>query len=383
METRYSGTLMPCLARSRRLVTWACCGLVWGCGSETDASSGATGPSVQDIEGEPSCADCTIELRELVVLGGPGDPASARPDADLRGCAVGVLSSGEYVMSAPVGGGELLVYGPLGEFRRTIGRTGRGPGEFGAMMRVIVGPGDSLYVMDDTQGRIQVMTAQGVYVRGFRTPARFTDLARLVDGTFVFFRAPTELGEPLFFLLDATGEELGRFGGAARRIATEESWSVTPAPSGGFWSGDTWEYRVLLWNLSGDVERVVRRLVDWFPIPDREATLEGMYESRPPDPFLLDTWEDDHDRLWTYSLVPDPDWEPGISPRDMEWADRTFDMVVEVLDLDAGRAVVSRRIERLGRVCGSGLLYDVVATPEGDVRIRVLEPSLAVGTRRE
>src|SRR5688500_3618678 len=64
---------------------------------------------VRVIDGDPSCTDCRIELRDLAMLGDSGDPASIR-DSQMNACVVSQLSSGEYVMGGSVGGGDLFVY---------------------------------------------------------------------------------------------------------------------------------------------------------------------------------------------------------------------------------------------------------------------------------
>ena len=99
----------------------------------------------------------------------------------------------------------------------------------------------------------------------------------------------------------------------------------------------------------------------------------------PPIPVLLHVWEDDLGRLWTYSLISDPEWEPNIPierNRQREWSNRTFEMVIEVLDLEAGEAIAQVHRERLGYMCGSPLLYDVLEGGMGETQVQVLEPML-------
>lgn len=64
------------------------------------------------------------------------------PDGSL---AVG--NSGSY---------DVLVFGRSGELLRRLGRQGEGPGEFGAITSLHVGPGDSLTVFDRTRGRLSL-----------------------------------------------------------------------------------------------------------------------------------------------------------------------------------------------------------------------------------
>ena len=66
-----------------------------------------------------------------------------------------------------------------------------------------------------------------------------------------------------------------------------------------------------------------------------------------------------------------------MSPRPA-WHRETFDHRVEVLDASSGRLVaVGEHEDRLSPVCGSHLMYAVVETPAGDMRVKVVEPYLA------
>lgn len=59
----------------------------------------------------------------------------------MRGCMIDSLSTGHFVVSGVVGGGQLLVYPPEGGSAiDTIGRLGQGPGEFGQSVRISPDP---------------------------------------------------------------------------------------------------------------------------------------------------------------------------------------------------------------------------------------------------
>jgi hypothetical protein len=122
--------------------------------------------------------------------------------------------------------------------------------------------------------------------------------------------------------------------------------------------------------------RTLTRTVDWFPA-DGDFP-EGAYRTVPPPPMLVHVSEDSAGRLWTYSAVPDPAWTPGIPMRPSpEWFRRTFDTVIEVIDLKSGRLIAAgRHASRLGPMCGSSLLYELVETSDGDTYLRVLEPTV-------
>ena len=103
---------------------------------------------------------------------------------------------------------------------------------------------------------------------------------------------------------------------------------------------------------------------------------DRLYRTRPPPPFLRHIWEDSTGLLWAYTQVPDPMWEPGLAVRmTPEWGRRTFDTVVEAIDLELGRVVArGRSDELLGAVCGSRLMYLIVETEMGNNRVVVVDP---------
>ncbi len=149
--------------------------------------------------------------------------------------------------------------------------------------------------------------------------------------------------------------------------------------SGGFWTASIWRYSTEEWSADGTPVSRLTRAVDWFP-PDPDFPDE-VYESIPPPAGLFHMGEDDVGRIWTYVLIPDPEWRPDIplSPRPT-WYRETFDHVVEVIDVSASRLIASGTYEdRLAPICNSNLMYTVVETPAGDMRVKVVEPTIVDG----
>ena len=366
--------------KTTRIVLYALTFAVLGCSSADDTLSVLDQGSTKVIAGPPTCDDCRISFRPVALLGDNNAPTSPREDAALRGCMVGQLSTGEYVLSGSVGGGTVVIYDSAGSYVRSFGRRGEGPGEFGRSLRVVIGPNDSIIVADDSRGRVNVLTRNGDFVRDYRVPLLSgQDFALLAGGVMAFFFLPEEHSDPLVRLLDPLGVERRRIGRVTMDRPQDEGWVLSPARDGGLWMGNGWKYELQHWDTLAALKRTIIRDVDWFPPWDGRPRPEGIFEQVAPPPFLLHVWEDTSNRLWIYSLVPDPQWRPGGSPPlEAEWARETYDMVVEVLDLDAGRPLAETRIEHLGRVCGSPLMYDVVYSAEGDTRVPILEPVLTL-----
>lgn len=66
---------------------------------------------------------------------------------------------------------EIRVYTPAGEYLRSIGRPGAGPGELGGGgTSVLFGGGDTLFVPDPGQQRVNLFLRDGAFVRSFPIP---------------------------------------------------------------------------------------------------------------------------------------------------------------------------------------------------------------------
>ncbi|MEQ8330405.1 MAG: hypothetical protein RH859_08100 [Longimicrobiales bacterium] len=346
------------------------------CDGEVESPSLKTGPGLYTIEGESSCAECEIVLEDIAVLGAPEDSTSIREDAAGRGCMVGQLSTGEFVVSGSVGGGQLVVYAGSGPSRRSIGRRGRGPGEFGSVLRVWVGPGDTLFVADERNARIQVLTAEGEFVRSFAMPAPNRPFTRLRTGNLLFHTMPSSTDDATFQLVDRSGEPLADLGRPALDEVEFEGWVVSPAPSALFWAASMWEYELYEWESADSIKRTVRRVADWFP--GGVWFSEELYERDRPGSYLIHVWEDESGLLWVYSGVPDADWAPNEARvPDPDWYEQNFDVVIEVVDLGRERVVASTTVDyMLGAVCGRPLMYTVEWSDRGDTRTRVVRPRL-------
>jgi len=352
--------------------------LLLGCSPETPGTDPLRGHSdtVRIGNNDPVCRECEVEFHEVTLLGDPTGPASVSEDAAGRDCSVGRLSTGEYVVSSIVGGGEIFVYGPDGQVVRTFGRSGEGPGELGTSVSLLVGPADTLYITDETMARLSVFTATGAFVRSFPILNQVWGSALLNNGNLLFSRRAAGIEDSLLFLTAQDGEELGRFGTVAFDPFDMDRRVVAPAQPEGFWTASIWQHELRRWSALQSLELTVTRDVDWFP-PDGEY-IDGMPFTIPAPPTLRHIWDDGQGRLWIYFVVADSAWEPEIplDPRH-EWGRRTFDTVIEVIDLNDGKVIVSKRHDHLlGMVCGTPLVYMVVEAEDGDTRLRVMKPTL-------
>src|SRR5690606_6414550 len=71
---------------------------------------------------------------------------------------------------------ELRVFGPDGQYIRTVGRKGGGPGEFAQAVQVELGPDGNIWVMDPSNNRHSVFDTAGTYLEGKRALGGFVIL---------------------------------------------------------------------------------------------------------------------------------------------------------------------------------------------------------------
>lgn len=335
-----------------------------------------------NLEDEPTCSECGVELREHLVLSDSAAPAGIREDAAGRDCMVARTSNGEWLLAGTVGGGQILWFDKDGGYTRSLGRRGEGPGEFGSDLRVMVGAGDSIYVLDDEQARLSVLTPSGEFVRSFVMPAQYRAVVRLPDGGFLFHRRPEGPTTPIFVRVDADGRMEGTFGQPRLEGAEAvlDTWLLAPAAEGGTWLASIWDYEIARHDPPGQARTMVTRTVEWFPFAPPRID-EAELDARPPST-LRHLFEDDSGRLWVFVASPSPNWEPGIplEPR-YEWALRSFESIVEVIDLVGGAVLARDRFPGLvGSVCGTSLLYTVTSGEGLDTRLSIMEPILVEAT---
>jgi len=113
-----------------------------------------------------------LDAAPLAVAGG----SNGSGDFDLTNVgAVRLLSDNRLVAFSPIGA-RLMVFGADGREQRIIGSVGKGPGEFMRPGGVVVLPGDTLFLNDIANNRLNWVMPDGRFVR---TPAmRWTEQRR-------------------------------------------------------------------------------------------------------------------------------------------------------------------------------------------------------------
>lgn len=261
----------------------------------TAAACGSPKATVQEIDGvmhvmnpdEPLRPNMKIEIEELFRI---GDDEDAGEDYIFTG--VGGIAVGEdhRVFVQVVREDILRCYDGEGQFIRTIGRQGQGPGEMFYAQGVSFGPDGNLWVPSAGSVRIVVFTPEGEFVKHIpfsRIPPML--IQTTTDGFMGLHVSPRDLGDGLVELnyllrrFNAEGDTLNtlfrstvqldvqdlQLGGMAENVPlyTQDSegriWQCRPRT-------DT--YQMNVWNPDGTLNMVIEKDVD--PIPKSEQEIE-------------------------------------------------------------------------------------------------------------
>ena len=136
------------------LATGACDGAEGG-----DTGLPREGVPVVENRGDARVAAWRLSAEPWVELGGGEDPGFAMPMAAAR--------TRDGFVVADAGTGQLRFFDAEGSPARTVGRTGRGPGEFQFIGWVGVLPGDSIAAWDPSLRRVSIFDPDGHLVRDF------------------------------------------------------------------------------------------------------------------------------------------------------------------------------------------------------------------------
>lgn len=259
-----------------------------------------------------ACPTCRVELEQVLKVAGISHPALPGPvlaaTADRRGY--------RYFTFYP-NVAEIRVFSPDGDYDRTLGREGQGPGEYQYILVLAAGRADSLWVYDAGRGWT-ILDSEWRPARTFRFFGESDTHAFLPDGDLVvgtMIKTVDRLGYPLH-RISSTGEILASFGtedGGVYRTDMAEALRrlVAPAQAGGFWAAHRLQYVLERWQDDTLVEQLVRQ-AEWFPpawTQVRRVTPDGP----PPRPWITDIYEDDAGLLWVASIVTEPDWREAFS----------------------------------------------------------------------
>lgn len=277
-------------------------------------------------------------------------------DVDLPSFSVATFARGGF---ATTGFGEPFVvnlFDRTGKLVGHVGRRGEGPGEFSSPKQAVIGPADSIWVLDRTLRRLQVFGSQSQYTR-LMSVARVSALGFTVlgNGTAVVAGHSSTAAAAGFPLHSIRGGEPDShpFGEPEPAMTPDRlAWlrrSIGPTADGnGLWSARVNKYEVSLLDSAGRTTRVFDVAPNWFA--PWETNQLPVYEATRPTIIGVQSAPDG--RVLVYIATT----ARGFRPAQRKSAAggetvlpplgdilKNFDTVVEVLDPSPGR-IVAREV---------------------------------------
>ena len=303
------------------------------------------------ISGAPSCDRCELRATRRLTLG------TNEHDAVLMDAPATVARDSRSIYYLAQRTTPPLVFDSAGRFLRHVGRKGKGPGEVEDALAVLIGPGDSLHVIEFFAGRRSVFSPTGTFVRVTPLRGNVGVAVMLPNGDMAINRGFYEAfrdGAPLQ-IVGADGQASPPFGGNQPVPLQGDQQQLTRqlgvSRTGGIWSAHYKEFRFSLWNRDGNVVRAYERTNDFFR-PDEAFVVQA---DRPTPPRITSIHEDATGLVWVTVQVSAPvdQWNAALGeprraangrvtyPRQMRG--RMYHTLIEVFDVGAGTLLASRR----------------------------------------
>ena len=310
---------------------------------------------LRQISSIPTCSRCRIVLESQALLRLPSESLS--------------FAYGSQFFRAP--NGSFLTWGlsetpsaalfdSSGTFVRVLSRVGTGPGEVGYVNPVVLGLGDSVWVLDE--GRRHVYTPDVRYVRTERARG-VSDLVVGPNATIVVssrIATPDRAGFPLH-VLDRDGEPVHSFGTAdptidPRRLAAlndnpsaSQLRFLTPGEAGTFWAWSITRFILERYDFAGRLLTQGRHRMDgWYAPASERRPGRGEFTGLGPafvqasrQPEII--WIVYHDRNASFR-EPDEQTSRKLNPANPY--DGMYDLVVEAVDAANLQVVAVQRFPK-------------------------------------
>jgi hypothetical protein len=300
----------------------------------------------------PTCSECRIRLEQNLIFSGT--------EALGGTSVVDVLrrdQRGRFYHVSAYARASLTRYSQEGIPEVQIGRQGRGPGEFQTITELMIGAGDTVYVVDYRSNGISMFNPDGEFVRTHTFDAPFNELLELQPGRLVGNPSSGLWGQPgpvVVRIRDGSSTALGGTATSTQTRPLARVRQLARESDTTFWVAHADEYQIELWDTTGRVLRRFRGEPEWFTETQPE-TLEGEL-----NPVLTDLTRDNSGLLWLVFRVRDTQWEdraewgpegaPGIrsvQSRTGDWRD-LHDELLEVLDPRSGVVLATQRFDQIG-----------------------------------
>ena len=248
------------------------------------------------------CADCGLELTEVVRFGdadGPGTIESTAPRVTWS-------EQPGYVVASST---SLQIFDDDGRFVRRIGREGDGPGEFSRVIDAHV-VGGQLVALDNANRAWSIFNLAGEFIErrpyGYAT-GPFVPLGSSRVVVVAMDQSPEVAGLPLHLAHIDSGVPSRHFGSwyewEDTPYADVVQGSVVSRP-GTVWWGAAGSPRIQEWSVDDELLRVVEGELPWFP----KVTEFIDPATEPPSTLLRSLALDGREHLWMTVRTADPRW---------------------------------------------------------------------------
>lgn len=332
------------------------------------------------VSGEVSCAECFITFDTVLTIGGLDGPGMhvvspfSHVAVDRRG----------RILVAAADQAEISVFDSSGRFLRTVGRRGEGPGEYGSISHIAVGP-RYIHIFDPRDGQT-ILDHDFRVVRTDPFPGQIGSAFVVGDGSVVFAGdEPTSA---------AIGHNLHMISGSGEIVSYDHDGEPYPSPLTGSTSRRSFVAGAgdALW----EVGVVDNRLVRWDLVPEprvaRVIERQVVEFDRAAPPYVVENFPGsgrsgrnvgamlDDEGLWIIWHTPDPEWTGSLSAGDiLSLVVKLSDGWLDLVDPDTGRTIGRHHQDGifLGFAGGSGYAVAYHETDAGVPFIHLLEPRLS------
>ena len=337
------------------------------------SESGVAGQAaVTTIPDEVSCAQCSLTLSRVVVLGEESGAGM------LAGNSIFTVRDGfgrYYVWETDVGS-SVKVFNPDGTFAVAFGRRGQGPGEFQVVSAVRLLSDGRAAVFDGISRRVSFFSPTFEFIESRTLPENAGYNAVVISDNEIVAATrgtgPDSVGFPLHLMrISPTAELIRSFGsdGLMTPLSSLTREIALASLGDGVWVVDprSPQHRLERWSIAGELTRVVEKGYDgWLPAEYEHGREEFPEIPNFPAavPYTSALWEDDRGRLWVFTAVADPNLRSIVdaTPVDRQLeasANEIRDMVVEVIDLEGAVILARARFDEPLYPIGDGLVKAV------------------------
>lgn len=253
---------------------------------------------------------------------------------------------------------EIIRFDSQGRMTRVLDRKGLGPREFNRI-RDVVPIGGGLAVFQSEPARLTYLDGEGNYVDSHPLPVAMRSVAvgARSDSTYLLSGypvLPTTVGAA-FVRVDGNGRLLTAYTEGVEEPFSQVPGHVMPRVAG-FGTDDrlvsveVHDLVVEQWDPAGGLIDRSRHEVEWFDWPGELAnylTHGPGGTPGPPENTFLGLQVDSENRLWVLAKVTPDDWERGVSGSEIVDLTAWADGFIQVMDLDAGTALCSLRVDQL------------------------------------